>query len=351
MGSFVLAVIFLLAFHGTGSACRLYGVIGNNLPDNLLYTHLISAPSNSLETLSYSQIDGWGIGYYPEFGDDPIIERSRIRAYNDPLYDAVVDDINFVKPQITIAHIRTCSSGCCSHGTDTIPDPHPFYREKNGKTWIFIHNGGASKTILTTLLGDYLIANPPNGSGIANCDPSNPNMVVDSELYFLFVLKKIEENGWNAVNGITEAISAMIEAGANTSAINFLMSDGDTLWAFRKGGSGYTLYYLNGTADPVNGYVAVASQTPSAPAPAGNWVMITDHQLVIMTRSAAPVVITDVRTYCPGDINHDEQSDTADLEEFAEYFAQSGGGDLDFDGDVDGTDLATLARVYGRACP
>jgi hypothetical protein len=342
-----MTTLLLFLLPGTGSTCRLYGVIGNDLPADLLQTHLITAP-NSLKFLSHSQLDGWGIAYYPQYGDDPVIERGAVRAYNDSRYDNVVAQINSSTAQIVVAHIRTCSSGCCSHGTDTIPDPHPFYREKNGKIWVFIHNGGVSKTRMNTLLGDYLIGNPPNGSDIPACDPSNPNLVVDSELYFLFVLKKIEENGWNVVSGISEAISAMVGAG-ETGAINFIMSDGDSVWAFRRGSSSYTLYYLNAGVGTADGYAAVASQYPSSSQ--DSWVMITDYQLVILTRNAAPVVINDVRDYCPGDINGDRQVNVEDLAALAEDFGGSGNGDLDFDGDADGADLAAMAASYGNVCP
>jgi hypothetical protein len=335
-----------MAFSSPAVACRLSAVIGNNLPDNLLQYYLISAP-NSLEQLSHSQVDGWGIAYYPQYGDDPVIERGAIRAYNDSRYDNVVGQINSSTPQIVLAHIRTCSSGCCSHGTDIIPDPHPFYREKNGKTWVFIHNGGVSKTRMNTLLGDYLIANPPNGSGIPACDPSNPSLVVDSELYFLFVLKKIEENGWNTVNGIAEAIKEMVAAGEITNAINFIMSDGELLYVFRRGiDPPYTLYYLH---DSANGYSAAASEYPASSQ--GSWIYINNYQLVVLTRNAAPVVINDVRTYCPGDMNEDRQVNAADLEVFAENFGRNGNGDLDFDGDLDGADLTSLAGSYGNVCP
>jgi hypothetical protein len=337
----------LMLFSGPAGACRLSAVIGDNLPDGLLQYHLISAP-NSLEVLSHSQLDGWGIGHYPQYGDDPVIDRGAIRAYNDPTYDTAVAGINLSKPKITIAHIRTCVTGCCSHGTDTVTNPHPFYRVKNGKTWIFVHNGVVDKDRTTTLLGDYLTANPPNGSGIPACDPSNPGLVVDTELYFLFVLKKIEENGWNAVNGISKAIKAMLDAG-ETGAMNFIMSDGEMAWAFRRGDSSYTLYYLDASADPLNGYSAVASQYPTSTQ--GSWVTITNYQLIALAPGASPLVINDVRTYCPGDINKDRQVNTTDLATLAGNFGRSGNGDLDFDGDVDGSDVAALVWSYGNTCP
>jgi hypothetical protein len=258
----ILACLSLMLFSSPAGACRLLAVIGSNLPDNLLQYHLISAP-NSLQQLSHSQLDGWGIAYFPQYGDDPVIKRGAIRAYNDPSYDTAVAGLNLSKPKITIAHIRTCATGCCSHGTDTVTDPHPFYRVKNGKTWVFVHDGVVDKGRMTTLLEDYLTANPPNGSGIPSCDPLNPSLMGDIEPYFLFVLKKIEESGANAVGGICKAIKAMVDAG-ETGAMNFVMSDGEMTWAFREGDSSHKLYYLDARAEPPNGYKAIASQYPTS---------------------------------------------------------------------------------------
>jgi hypothetical protein len=343
----IVACISPMLFSDPAGACRLSAVIGDNLPDNLLQYHLIGAP-NSLEQLSHSQLDGWGIGYYLQYGDPALIVRGAIRAYNDPAYDTAVAGINLAEPKITIAHIRTCATGCCSHGTDTVTNPHPFYRVKNGKTWIFVHNGVVDKGHTTTLLGDYLADNPPNGSGIPACDPSYPELVVDTELYFLFILKKIEENGWNTVGGISRAIKAMVNAG-ETGAMNFIMSDGEMTWAFRRGDSSHALYYLEASTDPLNGYTAVASQYPTSTQ--GSWVPITNYQLIVLPPWAGPVIINDVRTCCTGDINGDSQVDAADLATLAGKFGRNGDGDLDFDGDVDGADLAALVAAYGKTCP
>ena len=89
--------------------------------------------------------------------------------------------------------------------------------------------------------------------------------------------------------------------------------------------------------------------------PGQNWpgpfIFITGYQLVVLTRNAAPVVINDVRTYCPGDINGDRQVNAVDLAAFAGNFGHSANGDLDFDGDVDGADVAAMIAAYGKTCP
>jgi len=287
-----LFCILVLKFTEASIACRMYGVISDDLPDDLLQDHLINEPNSLYYLVQSTNIDGWGISYCPDYGDLAEIERGADTAFNDHTYYLIVEQINTSEPKITIAHIRNCSSGCCDHGHYTIADPHPFYRYKNEKWWTFAHNGGVSKTRLYGLIGDdYLYANGPFGSGIWTCSTDNPyaDVVVDSELYFLLILKQIEDNGWNEVNGIVEAIRELRDAG-ETGALNFIMSDGFTLWAFRRG---HTLDYLY-DSDPLNGYSAVASQYPSSTR--GDWIAVTDYKLIILTGDAEPVSI-DVLNY------------------------------------------------------
>ena len=247
--------------------------------------------------------DGPGTFYVDNVWDT--IERGAERAYTDTAYDAVVNHINTIEPTITMAHVRYCTAGCCDHGGETIPDPHPFYRYKNEKRWTFSHNGGVSTSLLESLIGTaYLNENPPNGSDIPECEGN----VVDSELYFLYILKTIEENGWNTVNGIVEATMTMIDNG-ETGGMNFIMSDGSKMWAFCKG---RTLDYIY---DASNGYSAVASQYPSSTR--GDWIAMNDYELAVLTTDAAPDVI-DVTNYTPEDdllvdSEFDDSTDSADL--------------------------------------
>ena len=139
--SIALLVLILLSFFvKDGRACRLYGVIADNLPDGMLEAHLITDP-NSLSVLSSVHRDGWGFSYYPDYSTTPTLERGAIRAWNDPDYTTVVNQINSTEPKITLAHIRACTSGCCDEGGDSIANPHPFYRTKNGKTGLLYITG------------------------------------------------------------------------------------------------------------------------------------------------------------------------------------------------------------------
>ena len=234
--------------------CRLWGAISSSMPAGVIYNHLVSDPG-SLKNLTNAteNENGWSIAYYSNFGDTPTIERGIDPAYSDTTFDTTalfVDDT--VNPQIAVAHVRNCSQGCCLD--PVVPDPHYFYRDKDGKTWLFGHNGDVSQAALDTLLGDYLIANPLNGSDIPACITTP----VDSEKYFLLILKYYEENGGRVEDAIIQAVNALYDEIPGTGeTMNFIMSDGETIWAFRKG---HDLALFHSQAD---GYSAVASEAPA----------------------------------------------------------------------------------------
>ena len=265
------------------SNCRLWGAISETaIPSDVISEHLVTAPDSLRNLTRSTNEEGWGMGYYTTLGSVPALERGPVQAFNDPNFNAAADALASANPKIAMAHIRNCTSGCCDKTSQTIDDPHPFQREKDGKTWLFQHNGSVSKTVLSNLIGEeYLAANPPNGSGIPDCNPSDWDLVVDSELYFILLLKNIEENGGSAEQGIIRTVSDLIAAGQNT--MNFIMTDGHTMWSFRRG---HDLCYLY---DADLGYTAIASQHPSATQE--NWQIVEDNTLVVSKPGDAPVLI------------------------------------------------------------
>jgi predicted glutamine amidotransferase len=282
---------------GGNHNCRLWASISNGLADGILYDQLVVYPYSFKHLSLYNNIDGWGIASYSDFGDSASIERGALRAYADFRFDTVVTEIDTTNCKIVLAHIRQCSAGCCCHNCGTIPDPHPFWRFKNGKCWTFEHNGLADKGPLYELIGpDYLALNPLTGSGIPACDPSDTSQVIDSELYFLLLLKHIEENGWNATLGIRGALVELLYV-EPAAALNFVMSDGQDLWAFCKG---HSLFYLS---DSTANFKAVASLYTTYEQ---DWQSISDYQLLVL-HAAGPTEIIDLRAYlppvvnCPGD--------------------------------------------------
>jgi len=284
--------------------CRMYGAISDNLPDGLIQKNLFNdqyslrnmARLDSGDETNYN-INGWGLATYNSFGSSSTIYRGETRAFNDALYTSTISNLNTNEPKILIGHVRHCSSGCCLP-LETVENPHPFTRVKNGKTWTFVHNGDVNKATMRTLINTanttYLASNAPFGSGVPECTTNNSAddaKVVDSELYFLYVMEIIESNGWNTVNGITAALKNMNAAGLGSSNLNFLMSDGETLYGFARGKS------LNYKYDSVTGTSAVASQVPNSTET--NWTPMSAWQLAILKPNQMPIVINDVRAYSP----------------------------------------------------
>ena len=254
--------------------CRFWGMIGNNLPADVVQDDLINLQF-SLKNLGAYNDDGWGLAFYNSSGN--YIFRGKPSAYSDPNFDQAVQNITTSNAYISVGHVRQASSGATA-----IPNPHPFNRTKNGRVWMFGHNGGLDKTKLKNLIGqDYLDQNPPTVG--ANWSDSD---VVDSDLYMLYVMKCIEQNGWNATLGISEAVADI--SAADYGAMNFFLTEGETLWGFRRG---ITLYYYYNSTAP---YATIASQPPNSTQQ--GWTLLYDYNLIILTKDNPPIIIDNIIT-------------------------------------------------------
>jgi hypothetical protein len=103
----------------------------------------------------------------------------------------------------------------------------------------------------------------------------------------LYILKCIEEKGWNATLGIAKAVADI--SNADYGGMNFFLTDGETLWGFCRGN---TLYYYYNETSPQ--YSAIASQPPTSVGE--GWTELHDYNLVILTRDSPPCVIDDITT-------------------------------------------------------
>ena len=278
--------------------CRFWAGISGNFADRIINNELVQNPY-SLKYLSTSRnIDGWGIAYYSDYGVYPEVVRGAHRARNDTTYDSAVNMIDALNCKIVLAHVRNCTNGCCCHGCESIPDPHPFIRYLGGRNWSFVHNGTIDKAILYNLIGEqFLQANPPDGSGIPQCDPADTADVTDSELYFLFLLKSVQANNWDVTAGLIQGLSSLLYADP-TASLNFALSDGHEIWAICLGN---TLYYLY---DVQNNYSAVASNYTTESME--QWQAVDDYNLINLRAGQAPLFY-DLRSdlppvvNCPGD--------------------------------------------------
>jgi predicted glutamine amidotransferase len=230
-------------------ACRFWAVVGDGYPQDLIEDQMRSGTSANLKELASSHSDGWGFMWFlpasiPAPLDRAIVRRSRAAA-DDPWsgeFDAAVDEMIAARPNVAVGHIRHCSDEGDSCRCD-IPDPHPFQRDG----FFFAHNGTIPVNALLALLReddpDYLTHHPPDYAG----------EYIDSELYFLYLLKAMGEHPeMTRVEALRLAIFRL--AGVTNSRLNFVLVSGDTLYALR--------YVPTIEGDPVRYYPANA-QAPS----------------------------------------------------------------------------------------
>jgi len=100
----------------------------------------------------------------------------------------------------------------------------------------------------------------------------------------LYVLKCVEENGWNVTSGVAEAVKDI--AAGDSGSMNFFLTDGEALWGFRKGN---TLYYYNETSPQ---FSEIASQPPTINQE--GWTELNDYELVKLTINSRPEVVADI---------------------------------------------------------
>jgi len=304
----VLLFVFQVSYNQTDEHnCRLWGIISENAPSAVIQDHLVNLP-NSIKNLGNgANPDGWSVGYYADGIDDPTVNRGFPQASSDPNFNVAATEAGAATPRIAVSHIRNTSSGL----TPALGDPHPFERVKNGRHWLMAQNGTIDKDVLLDLIRPaYFSANPPQYG-------SNQSEWIDTDLYQILFLQTLEDFNWQ----VKEAIGYMInqlraEIGSSTypstPQLNFYLSDGTTLWAYREGNGVHTLYYLyNTTGTP---YTAVASQYPSSSQ--GAWVAMSNGQLITMYQDSPPLV-EDIEDYFGGtlieDNYFDESANSTDL--------------------------------------
>lgn len=276
--------------------------------------------------------DGWGLYSYIGAGECPSeqqlwrssesaepdviqahIQRMAWLGFAPPDDNDRSDEVNCV-----IAHIRSATSGCGTGPGQTMPpDPHPFIRRISTdalgeKTFSFAHNGTLDKDVLRSLITDeWMIENDfiPNTYPEAGCggewNGDGWENVIDSELYFFWLLKNIlSEPTCDVLGSIQKALShpgfkAIPDVvGSDGNPIppgkNFIFSDGSAIWAYRNSNSGepqypdwwHSLYwkYENG---PIYHYAAVMSQ----PATTSGWNLLNNNSLVYLPKEGKPFVM------------------------------------------------------------
>ncbi|RLC40098.1 MAG: class II glutamine amidotransferase, partial [Candidatus Coatesbacteria bacterium] len=104
---------------------------------------------------------------------------------------------------------------------------HPF----KYNIWLFAHIGSVNRDNLLSLLSDKY-KNVLEGE-------------TDSEVYFYWILQSIEDSKGDVIEGIKKAVGSITSG--NCSGLNFLLSNGRCIYAFRyyKGSKDkYSLWFL-----------------------------------------------------------------------------------------------------------
>ena len=160
------------------------------------------------------------------------------------------------------------------------PNPQPYKRVRNGKTWLFAHDGEIPVLVLRQLIGEEdLKASPPT-----TCFENGPKNWQDSELYFLFLLKKIEQKDGLVEEAIREGVKDLKNNLGEQQApgLNFFLSDGEKIWAYRNGSP----LFLSVQINPM--MFMVASAPTGQPE---SWREIPDDVMLVLEKEAGPRVI------------------------------------------------------------
>jgi predicted glutamine amidotransferase len=268
--------------------CRMWGITTSSMYyglETIVRRHL-----DSLRALGNANKDGWGISFFARTYPDtvmPLIERGEPMAPSDPRYELAVNDLIMFLKNTGIAHVRSRSSG-----PGDIPNPHPFYRKslRRNLNLLFSHNGSVSTKALLELIRSedpaYIDSNPP--------DYPDPNYL-DSDLYFLFMVEIMDtylsESIEQCVRLAVTKIDSALGPSGNAAELNFLMTDGYTLWALRHGSSipdYYSLYfYPVPENEPSNFWIAASVPLDDEPE---SWCKIPNSCLVTLRPGEEPLL-------------------------------------------------------------
>lgn len=180
--------------------CRLFGMLASEPATARFW--LLGA-SDSVLDQSYRNPDGTGLAHY--VGRQPVVEKHPIAAHRDREF---ATEARQVRSHLFIAHVRHAT-----RGNPRLENTQPFAHD----SLVFVHNG--------TIDG---LEDLPVSLGPLQGD-------TDSERYFALLCHHIREAS-DTLTGIKKAVGQVIENCPYTS-LNFLLADGDFLYALRLPGT------------------------------------------------------------------------------------------------------------------
>jgi len=259
---------------GHDPMCRLLGMIGSSpLPaqDVLNAFYPLCTEGCVEKGMTPGHLDGWGASGFKD-GRAVYFARSTEPADESKKeYDEAMERVRKSESPVVIAHFRKTSGA-----PPVISNTHPFH----WRDWIFAHEG----TIFGAEASLPLNETAPIGE-------------TDSERLFLWIWEEV-----HATADPTAALAALLKKAREQlvySSLNFLMSNGQTLWAYRdfsdkRMGKGETpgereRYYSLSTAQA--GSCAIVCSEPLEKA-AKKWTSLEPHTLAaFMIGAPAPRII------------------------------------------------------------
>lgn len=193
--------------------CRLFGLVANK-EVNVEFSFIKA--DRPFRELGIKNPDGWGIGYYQN--DNAIVFKEPISTINSSQF---YQKAKHIYSSILISHVRKSTQGVKKK-----ENTHPF----NSGNWIFAHNGNIDikELIKEQLLHKYI-----------NCIKGE----TDSEIFFFWLIQNMVEYGF--IKGIKKAIKFIEDnRGDSTSSLNFLLTNGEKIYALRKAFNNTTFYSL-----------------------------------------------------------------------------------------------------------
>ena len=212
--------------------CRLIGIVGTHpLPvrDVLDAFFPLGTEGHVKCTMTPGHQDGWGLSGYSMKRAVYFGRRAEPVTGDKNQFESATEKAAKSQSPLVIGHLRKASAG-----ERDVANSHPFHSHD----WIFAHNG----TVFGATASLPLTDGDPQGD-------------TDSERLFFWILEQIRNE-----DDRTEALVDLLKKARPAlvySALNFLMTDGKQLWAYRDFGdkrfdSGetleerekyYTLYY------------------------------------------------------------------------------------------------------------
>jgi glutamine amidotransferase len=179
--------------------CQLLG-LNANTPTDLMFSF------GGFSRRAEEHKDGFGIAFFEGRGLRHFVDHQS--AEHSPVAEMVRRYP--IKSEHIIAHIRKATQGGVAlHNT------HPFVRELWGRYWAFAHNGN---------LKDYA---PKLHAGY------RPVGETDSERAFCWLMQELAKNHASLPGAaeLTQTLAELVPTIAAHGTFNFLLSNGDALWA------------------------------------------------------------------------------------------------------------------------